>query len=73
MIETKHDCRSNVAWHQAGPAIDHCTEDEHGFFWAGNGEYESQVACCPICGREAPAAPVGQEEWEDILKKRNDG
>jgi hypothetical protein len=36
--------------YQAGPAIGYCLEYEEGKLFAGNGEYESQVNFCPICG-----------------------
>lgn len=37
-----------------GPAIEYCSEDEHGHFTVGNGEYGSYVNFCPYCGAKAP-------------------
>lgn len=70
-----HDCKSSSdtpAWYQAGSAIDYCNSGDHGFFWAGNGEYESQVAYCPFCGEKAWREPVSQEEWEKIMEAQKD-
>lgn len=54
----KHSCKSppGIKARCYGVAIDHCTEDDEGIFWAGNGEYRSQVNFCPFCGKEAPVA-----------------
>jgi len=40
----------------AGPSIHYCKEyfNDKGKLFAGNGEYESQVNFCPICGFKAP-------------------
>jgi hypothetical protein len=45
----------------AGPAISYCKQYSDGFLFAGNGEYESQVNFCPICGYKAK---VGIENKE---------
>lgn len=33
-----------------GNAIQYCSEDAEGYFWADNGEYVSYVLYCPFCG-----------------------
>ena len=53
-----HYCVLDSDTAQAGPAIEYCFEEDTdegaGCFWAGNGEYESQVNFCPVCGQKAP-------------------
>ncbi len=76
MSETRHDCHqtlmgvkgnvADTAWYQAGHAIDGCKEDEYGFLWAGNGEYETMVNFCPFCGYKAKRSAVDQNEWESM-------
>jgi hypothetical protein len=53
-IGTTHLCVPNSPDGAYGPAIDECNEDDEGRFWVGNGEYESQVNYCPVCGMKAP-------------------
>jgi len=54
-IEVNHFCfqLKNALYESCGSAIDSCEEDLEGKMWAGNGEYESQVNFCPICGQQA--------------------
>lgn len=79
MSEILHDChqtrigvKGNVddtACYQCGPAIHYCKEDEeYGFLWAGNGEYETMVNFCPFCGYKAKRPAVDQDEWEKIME-----
>ena len=49
-----HLCELNSPDQAYGVAIDDCYEDDEGRFWAGNGEYGSQVNYCPVCGTKAP-------------------
>ena len=54
MTEQSHYCELSAPDRAYGPAIECCTEDADGFFWAENGEYSSQVNYCPVCGAKAP-------------------
>lgn len=51
----KHHCEmpKNSEIYMCGPAIDYCIEYDDDLLFAGNGEYESQVNFCPICGYKA--------------------
>jgi hypothetical protein len=58
--KTLHRCapawRSERYFQDAhGPAVEECSENEQGEFWAGNNEYSSRVNFCPFCGEKAPA------------------
>lgn len=53
----RHFCDPYMPEGAYGPAIEHCLERDDGTFWAGNGEYDSQVAYCPFCGARAPVQP----------------
>ncbi len=66
-----HRCESRFDSSQCGPAVDYCYEDDEGFLWAGNAEYESMVNYCPFCGVKAKmtavnSKPPGGETWEVI-------
>lgn len=50
--EGGHRCTLDSDCAECGPAITYCFENDDGSLWAGNGEYESQVNFCPICGRK---------------------
>ena len=52
--DDRHDCTLDAPYDVYGPAITDCTEDSQGMFFAGNGEYGSQVNFCPVCGVKAP-------------------
>lgn len=54
MDRKQHDCSQDLPTAAYGAAITACEEDDDGGFWAGNGEYESQVNFCPFCGEKAP-------------------
>lgn len=43
-------------------AVDDCVENDAGEFWAGTGEYGSQVNYCPVCGAKAPVQ-VPADKW----------
>ena len=47
-----------------GHAIDQCREEDDGEFWAGNGEYATQVRFCPFCGAESPAS---RDRWRVVV------
>jgi len=53
----QHMCRANYNYRLYGIAVDGCYEDEDGRFWITNGEYESEVAYCPVCGKQATTLP----------------
>lgn len=61
----KHECEGRLPHAQCGPAIEYCRtskfDNEEGMLWAGNGEYESQVAFCPYCGKQAKDKPIIEE------------
>ena len=48
-----HQCDLNSPYGACGEAINTCLESEDLTLWAGNGEYDSQVNYCPVCGYEA--------------------
>ncbi len=50
-----HECNADLPSDGYGSAIDSCYENMAGEFWAGNGEYGSQVNYCPFCGAKAPS------------------
>lgn len=56
-----HHCELNSPYQAYGNAIDDCYEDDEGRFWAGNGEYVSQVNYCPVCGTKAPKQIEGDK------------
>lgn len=56
-----HQCELNSPYQAYGNAIDDCHEDDEGRFWAGNGEYGSQVNYCPVCGMKAPKQVDGDK------------
>lgn len=56
-----HSCEGTTRSRAYGEAIDGCFESKDGTLWAGNCEYESQVAFCPYCGFKAKVAPVVEE------------
>ncbi len=49
-----HGCDGTLPHDGYGEAVDECSENDHGEFWCGNGEYGSQVNYCPYCGARAP-------------------
>lgn len=51
-----HNCSGWLPYANCGRAIEYCVELD-GELWAGNGEYDSQVAFCPFCGHEAQVKP----------------
>lgn len=57
--------------YQGGPAISYCVEYDDFKLFAGNGEYESQVNFCPICGYEAKIKieEVSKEQLEKAFEK----
>ena len=59
-----HFCKGNYPARHYGVAITYCAEDEDGSFWAGNGEYESQVDYCPYCGTKAPLQTLDADKSE---------
>ena len=61
-----HSCGARTRHDGYGEAITDCIETagRPGEFWAGNGEYGSQVAFCPYCGAKAPVQPVPGEHGE---------
>ena len=46
-----HNCAHVLPEDGYGAAIEDCVEHDDGSFWAGNGEYGSQVNYCPFCGK----------------------
>ena len=54
MVTNRHECSGDLPEDSYGPAISECVEDDVGAFWAGNGEFASQVNFCPFCGERAP-------------------
>ena len=50
-----------------GPAVEQILQDAEGRWWAGNGEYQTQVNYCPFCGRAAPTTtrPTARQ-WEKM-------
>jgi len=38
-----------------GPALTEVALGEDGWFWIDNGEYQSRVEFCPVCGKRSPA------------------
>lgn len=57
MTEKKgHACVVFSPARSCGTAVKYCVEYEgiEEVFWAGNGEYETQVNFCPFCGTKAP-------------------
>jgi hypothetical protein len=61
-----HTCEGNLPEGGYGAAIEGCSEKEDGTLWAGNGEYDSQVAFCPYCGFAARIKPEVTSEAERL-------
>jgi len=62
----RHACVTLSPSRSCGTAVKYCVEylAIAGVFWAGNGEYESQVNFCPVCGTKAPVQTPSQETDE---------
>ena len=50
-----HRCELNSKEGSFGAAVTDCYEDEEGSLWVSNGEYDSIVNYCPVCGYKAKA------------------
>lgn len=61
-----HHCKLNSPYEAYGVAIEDVYEDDEGRFWAGNGEYGSQVNYCPVCGTKAPKQIEGDKHEQFI-------
>ena len=59
--QAPHQCELNSPYQAYGVAIEDVYEDDEGRFWAGNGEYGSQVNYCPVCGTKAPKQIEGDK------------
>ncbi len=59
----QHFCTISSAEPGFSDAIEHVAEQDDGTFWAGNGEYESQVNFCPVCGAKAPTLVPSDHFW----------
>lgn len=49
----KHFCEVSTRYVINGAAIDYCYEDDRGKLIVENGEYDSEVNYCPMCGYKA--------------------